>query len=130
MKKLLAILLCVTSFILTAQNNSSYWQQHVDYTMDVNMDVDNYKYAGTQKLIYTNNSPEMLTKVFYHLYLNAFQPDSEMDARLQAIVDPDYRMVTNLGTYSNPKFKSRISTLKSNEIGYLVVESLQQNKKE
>jgi len=130
MKKALVILLCATSVILTAQNNSSYWQQHVDYTMDVNVDVKNYQYTGTQKLVYTNNSPDVLNKVFFHLYLNAFQPESEMDARLQAIVDPDYRMVNNLGTYTNPKFKSRISTLKPNEIGYLKVESLQQNKKD
>jgi len=130
MKKALVILLCATSVILTAQNNSSYWQQHVDYTMDVNVDVKNYQYTGTQKLVYTNNSPDVLNKVFFHLYLNAFQPESEMDARLQAIVDPDYRMVNNQGTYTNPKFKSRISTLKPNEIGYLKVESLQQNKKD
>jgi hypothetical protein len=130
MKKLLVIILCATTVILTAQNNSSYWQQHVDYIMEVDVDVENYQYTGTQKLVYTNNSPDVLTEVFFHLYLNAFQPGSEMDARLQAIVDPDYRMVTNLGAYSNPKFKSRISTLKPNEMGYLKVKSLQQNKKD
>ena len=129
MKKVLVILLCVSSIILSAQNNSTYWQQQVDYKMDVNVDVENYQYTGTQKLVYTNNSPDVLNKVFFHLYLNAFQPGSEMDARLQSIVDPDYRMVTNLGTYSNPKFKSRISTLRPNEMGFLNVESLNRIKK-
>ncbi|NBR74269.1 MAG: hypothetical protein EBT72_08110, partial [Flavobacteriia bacterium] len=56
---------------LPAQN---YWQQKVDYVMDLEMDVDTYQYHGSQELTYTNNSPETLHKVFYHLYYNAFQP--------------------------------------------------------
>ena len=70
-----------------------YWQQHVDYKMNVNMDVKKYQYKGTQELIYTNNSPDTLKKVFFHLYPNAFQPGSAMDMRLQTITDPDKRMV-------------------------------------
>jgi hypothetical protein len=55
--------------------------------MDVVMDVKNYQYKGTQELVYTNNSPDTLRKVYYHLFNNAFQP-SEMDARLHTIKDP------------------------------------------
>ncbi len=84
---------------------TTYWQQHVDYTMDIDMDVHNYQYKGTQKLVYTNNSPDALYKVFYHLYFNAFQPGSEMDARLLTIVDPDRRMVINTGTKNTPFIK-------------------------
>ncbi|MDV7186635.1 M1 family metallopeptidase [Lutibacter sp. TH_r2] len=126
MKRILLLLL-VTSTFITAQNNTSYWQQHVDYTMDVDIDVENYQYKGTQKLVYTNNSPDDLKKVFYHLYFNAFQPGSEMDLRLQNIVDPDGRMVTNIGAKENPVYESRIAKLKPNEIGYLKVNSLKQN---
>ena len=104
--------------LLSAQNNT-YWQQHVDYTMDVAMDVETFQYTGTQKLIYTNNSPDELNRVYYHLFFNAFQPGSEMDARLQSIKDPDGRMMEN--------GKSRISPLSENEIGYLHVESLTQD---
>ena len=117
----------------TFQNNlistPNYWQQHVDYSMKIHVDVDNYTYKGTQKLVYTNNSPDELKKVFYHLYFNAFQPGSEMDIRLQNVPDPDRRMVTNLGTKENPKYESRISKLQPNEIGYIHVSSLKQNGK-
>ena len=41
-----------------AQGNQSYWQQHVDYSMEVFMDVNTYKYSGNQTLVYTNNSPD------------------------------------------------------------------------
>ncbi|MBC73075.1 MAG: peptidase M1 [Muricauda sp.] len=105
------------AFFLSAQ--SSDWQQHVDYTMDVQMDVKTYQYTGTQKLIYTNNSPDELSRVFYHLYYNAFQPGSEMDIRLQNIKDPDKRMMVD--------GKSRIASLSESEMGYLHAESLTQD---
>ncbi|KQC30707.1 M1 family metallopeptidase [Flagellimonas eckloniae] len=105
--------------LLSAQNNTSYWQQHVDYMMDVTMDVKTYQYSGTQKLTYTNNSPDVLNRVYYHLYFNAFQPGSEMDVRLQQVKDPDGRML-NEG-------KSRIAALSESEMGHLHVQSLTQD---
>lgn len=112
---------------ITAQN--AYWQQHVDYKMEIDMDVKSYQYQGKQQLVYTNNSPDDLHKVYYHLYFNAFQPGSEMDIRLQNMPDPDGRMVNNLGTKENPKYESRISKLKPNEIGFIKVNSLTQDGK-
>ncbi|GAB4509243.1 MAG: M1 family metallopeptidase [Allomuricauda sp.] len=107
-----------SSLFLSAQN-TGYWQQHVDYTMDVNMDVETYQYTGNQKLVYTNNSPDQLDRVFYHLYYNAFQPGSEMDIRLQNIKDPDKRMMED--------GKSRIASLSESEMGYLHATSLTQD---
>ncbi|MFK5889181.1 MAG: M1 family metallopeptidase [Flavobacteriaceae bacterium] len=109
--------------------NGTYWQQHVNYTMDIDMNVDNYQYDGTQTLVYTNNSPDTLNKVFYHLYPNAFQPGSEMDIRVQNIVDPDRRMVNNLGSKEKPVYESRIAKLKPDEIGFIKVSSLKQDGK-
>nr|WP_288933853.1 M1 family metallopeptidase [uncultured Allomuricauda sp.] len=106
------------TLFLSAQNSSS-WQQHVDYTMDVQMDVKTYQYTGTQKLVYSNNSPDDLNRVFYHLFYNAFQPGSEMDIRLQNIKDPDKRMVEN--------GESRIASLSESEMGYLHAKSLTQD---
>lgn len=129
------LVLCVSLFLIItfnkgqAQPHPGYWQQHVDYTMDVDVDVKTFKYTGTQKLVYTNNSPDVLHKVYYHLYLNAFQPDSEMDARLKSIADPDGRMVNNLGTKAEPNYESRISKLGPDEIGYIHVNSLLQDGK-
>ena len=99
----------------TIINDNSYWQQHVDYTMDIDMNVNNHQYKGKQKLVYTNNSPEVLDKVFYHLYFNAFQPGSQMDVRSLNIKDP------------SAKIGDRISKLQPNEIGYIKVNTLKQN---
>ena len=129
MKNVVFLLQFLGVISIYSQNNTTYWQQHVNYKMNVDVNVNNYQYKGTQQLTYTNNSPDSLTQVFYHLYFNAFQPGSEMDVRLQNIPDPDGRMVTNIGTIDNPRFESRISKLQANEIGYLNIKSLLQNNK-
>ena len=98
-------------------SSNEYWQQHVNYSMDIDMDVKNFQYKGQQKLVYTNNSPDVLNSVYYHLYFNAFQPGSEMDVRSRSIKDPDRRVM------------DRISKLLPNEIGYIKVNSLRQNGK-
>jgi hypothetical protein len=105
-----------TALLSFAQNDR--WQQRVKYEMNIDFDVTNHRYRGTQKLTYSNNSPDTLTKVFYHLYLNAFQPGSQMDVRARLISDPD------------PRVKDRISKLSPDEIGYEKIKSLKQNGKD
>ncbi|WP_406844956.1 M1 family metallopeptidase [Flavobacterium soyae] len=124
------ILLSFLSFGLNAAfaQSAPYWQQHADYKMEVSMDVKNYQYKGKQELVYTNNSPDTLRKVFYHLFPNAFQPGSEMDARLHFIKDPDGRMVNKVKTADGKEVKqSRIESLKPNEIGYLKISDFKQD---
>ena len=120
MKKIFLLAVISMSFGSLLAQSSTYWQQQVDYKMDVVMNVKNYQYKGKQELVYTNNSPDTLRRVFYHLYNNAFQPGSEMDARLQNIKDPDARMV-------NKAKESRIKTLKPDEIGYLKISNFKQD---
>ena len=114
---------------LFAQNNPNpgYWQQHADYKMEVTMDVKTYQYKGKQTLVYTNNSPDTLRRVYYHLFNNAFQPGSAMDARLKTIKDPDGRMVTKVKVGDKEVKESRISALKPNEIGYLKINNFKQD---
>ena len=100
-----------------SDSKDCYWQQHIDYAMEIDMDVNNYQYKGKQKLVYTNNSPDVLNRIYYHLFFNAFQPGSEMDVRSRTIEDPD------------PRVDDRISKLQPNEIGYIKVNWLKQNGK-
>ena len=126
MTRITSFLALLIALSISAQK-ANYWQQQVDYTMNIDMDVENYQYDGDQKLVYTNNSPDTLHVVFYHLQFNAFQPGSDMDIRLQNIADPDRRMVKNVGSKEAPIYESRIATLKPNEIGFLKVNSLKQD---
>jgi len=99
------------------------WQQKVKYEMDIDMNVQTNQLTGRQKLEYWNNSPDTLTKVFYHLYFNAFQPGSMMDTRsrrqgtIQAGRDADW----------DPRVRDRILNLKPGEIGYQKISSLKMN---
>ncbi|GAB5400772.1 MAG: M1 family metallopeptidase [Aureisphaera sp.] len=113
LKQSLFALLCVT--FAQAQNSTSYWQQKVDYKMEIDVDVENWQYKGSQQITYTNNSPDVLDRVFYHMYFNAFQPGSEMDVRSRTIGDPDSRV------------GDRISKLSPSEIGYIKPTSLTQD---
>lgn len=126
MKKYLLLLI---PFGIFAQNNPNpgYWQQKVDYKMDVSMDVKTYQYKGKQTLVYTNNSPDTLYRVYYHLFNNAFQPNSCMDARIKSIKDPDGRMVTKVKVGDKEVKESRIAALKPNEIGFLKISNLKQD---
>ena len=128
MKKILLFLLFGLVGPKLVAQKSNYWQQHIDYKMDVTMDVKTYQYHGKQVLIYTNNSPDTLKRVFYHLYNNAFQPGSEMDIRLQNISDPDSRMVNKVKNADGKEIKeSRIAKLQPNEIGYLKISNFKQD---
>ncbi|TDB67848.1 M1 family metallopeptidase [Arundinibacter roseus] len=115
--KNLFILFAFASLSFQGMAQTDRWQQRAAYEMSVDFDVNTHRYTGTQKLVYTNNSPDTLHKVFYHLYLNAFQPGSQMDVRSRTIADPDGRVM------------DRIYKLSPDEIGYEKVKSLKHNGK-
>ena len=99
------------------------WQQKVKYVMDVDMDVLTNRFTGRQKLSYSNNSPVALTKVFYHLYWNAFQPNSSMDVRSRELG----KVLVNTRPDWDGRVTDRIQNLKPEEIGYQKIRSLKMN---
>ena len=109
----LLFLLCFIQFSFT----QNYWQQHVNYKMNIDMDVSDFTFSGEQELVYTNNSPDTINKIYYHMFFNAFKPNSQMDIRSRTIRDPDRRV------------GSRIVSLDEKDFGDLSVVSLKQNGK-
>ncbi len=95
--------------------------------MYIDVDEKTYRYDGNMTLKYTNNSGQPLSKVYFHLYFNAFQPGSMMDHRLSNISDPDKRMIVNTGTEEKPVWVSKIATLTPDRIGYQKIKSLKYN---
>ncbi len=111
---------------LNAQMNA-YYQQHISYDMNIDVDVKKYQYKGSQTIEYTNNSPDVLKKVFFHLYLNAFQPGSMMDQRIQYMGgEADGRMTTQ----EKGEVVSRIQSLSAEDQGYQKIKVLKQNGKD
>ena len=85
------IFYCSVSF-----SKSNYWQQHVDYKMVIDVNVENHTYNGKQKLVFTNNSPETLDRVFYHLYFNAFKPGTDLEQNSRYSTDDSRTMSKNI----------------------------------
>jgi Peptidase family M1 domain len=116
------------SLILQAFSNGvsaqpGYWQQHVKYTMDIEMNVANNRFTGKQQLDYTNHSPDTLKKVFYHLYWNAFQPNSMMDIHSRS----QGKSMVNGAPDWDPRVSDRIQNLTPEETGYQKIISLKMN---
>lgn len=64
--------------------NAAYWQQDVYYQMDMNVDDKEESISGDQNITYWNNSPDTLYEIYFHLYQNAFQPNSIYHALREA----------------------------------------------
>ena len=123
MKKLLFLLVTVLSSPSFSIAQSDRWQQRVKYKMNIDIDVNTNRFTGKQRLEYSNNSPLALSKVFYHLYWNAFQPNSSMDVRSQELG----KVLVNGRPDWDGRVKDRISKLKDDEIGYQKIISLKMN---
>lgn len=122
-RTILFFLTVILSISLTAQPDR--WQQRVKYVMDIDMNVQTNQFTGKQKLEYWNNSPDTLTRVFYHLYFNAFQPGSMMDERSRR----QGAITLGRGPDWDFRVRDRISKLKPDEIGYQKILSLKMNGK-
>lgn len=116
MRILFFLVFLISSFKGSAQSNR--WQQRIEYQIDVTFDVSKHQFTGNQLITYFNNSPDTLDQLFFHLYLNAFQPGSSMDLRSSYLMDPDRRVGT------------RISKLNPEEIGFQKINFLSVNGKE
>lgn len=89
------------------------WQQRLKYTMEIDFDSHHHRFEGQQQLTYYNHSPDTISRIYYHLYFNAFQPGSAMDVWNQNVIDPDIRI-------------SKIGQLQAEEYGFLHVRRLTQ----
>ena len=107
--------------ISVAQPNR--WQQRVKYNMKIDVDTLSNRFTGKQVLEYSNNADDQLDKVYYHLYWNAFQPNSSMDNRSRELG----KQIINGRQDWDSRVKDRILNLKDNEIGYQKIISLKMN---
>ena len=121
--KRINLALTFSLFSLLSFAQPDRWQQRVKYTMNIDMNVLTNQFTGKQKLEYWNNSPDTLTKVFYHLYFNAFQPGSMMDTRSRR----QGTISSGRGQDWDARVKDRILNLKPDEIGYQKILSLKMN---
>ncbi|MBK8310610.1 MAG: hypothetical protein IPL04_06575 [Chitinophagaceae bacterium] len=54
---------------------TQYWQQQVNYTIDVSLNDNDHTLNGFEKIEYINNSPDTLHFIWFHLWPNAYKND-------------------------------------------------------
>lgn len=128
MKLVFSSFLLLFSFSLFAQ--ADRWQQRIKYTMNIDMNVQTNQYTGKESIQYSNNSPDTLHRVFFHLYWNAFQPGSMMDSRSRRQGTVQVPGGGGPRQDWDPRVKDRIANLKLDEIGYEKVKAIRMNGRE
>jgi hypothetical protein len=68
----LAAFICLVSASAVSAEDK-YFQQDVDYIIQINLDTEDKFASGDEIIKYTNNSPDTLTEFYLHLYPNAFR---------------------------------------------------------
>src|SRR5687767_11954575 len=53
-----------------------YWQQEVNFTIDVSLNDKEHTLDGFEKITYINNSPDTLKFIWFHLWPNAYKNDN------------------------------------------------------
>lgn len=83
----LTLLLSLFSFVLFAQNE--YWQQQVNYVIDVSLNPADKTLTASETITYKNNSPVALDFIWFHIYPNAYK--NETTAMFQQIKNDESR---------------------------------------
>jgi hypothetical protein len=71
----------------TGAPGPGYWQQRVDYTINVSLDPSTHRALGHQVVTYHNNSPDSLRYLWFQVDQNLFRADS----RGAFLASPDAR---------------------------------------
>jgi hypothetical protein len=131
MNKILAfIFIAIFAFVSGVSAQADRWQQHINYNIKAALDVNTNIIKGTEEIVYTNNSTDTLRKVYFHLYWNAFQPNSSMDVRSREL--GKNTMTNRRGDVMkdwDARVTDRIQKLTPTEIGYQRVSAITINGK-
>jgi hypothetical protein len=71
----------------------TYFQQDVSYTIHVSLDDRKHELSGDETVVYTNNSKDTLTDLYFHIWPNAYKDLNTQLAR-QFFKHGDNRMIT------------------------------------
>ena len=117
--KLSLFVIALIIFVSGVSAQADRWQQRIDYKINATLDVATNIVKGTEEIVYTNNSTDTLKKVYFHLYWNAFQPNSSMDMRSREL--GKNTMTNRRGDVMkdwDARVTDRIQKLTPAEIGY------------
>jgi len=62
-------------------SNAQYWQQRADFKIAVKLDDQKNTLTGMEELVYTNNSPDALPFIWFHIWPNAYRDEKTAFAK-------------------------------------------------
>ena len=130
LNKIASLLSLFVMSVLFSNAQADRWQQRINYNIKASLDVNTNIIKGTEEIVYDNNSTDTLTKVYFHLYWNAFQPNSVMDIRSREL--GKNTMTNRRGDVVkdwDARVTDRIEKLSPTEIGYQRVSTITINGK-
>ena len=74
MKKNLIVFLGL--FLMSHSWSQNYFQQEVNYTIEVELNDQDHTLSGNESFVYKNNSPDELSFIYIHLWPNAYSDPS------------------------------------------------------
>ena len=79
MKNILTQIIILTCLSFAQEKN--YFQQEVNYEIDVSLDDEKHTLSAYEKIEYKNNSPDELSFIWFHIWPNAYKDDSTAYAK-------------------------------------------------
>ena len=73
--KKLAVSVIFLLVVVTGYSQAGYWQQQVDFSIDVALNDKEKSLDGFSAIEYTNNSPDTLRYIWFHIWPNAYKND-------------------------------------------------------
>lgn len=67
------VICLIFDWSIKVQAQTPYFQQRLEYTIQVTLDDQNHALSAFLKLKYVNNSPDLLDKIGFHLWPNAYK---------------------------------------------------------
>ena len=102
------------------QPGHAYWQQQVDYSIDVRLDEDRQRISGQATITYHNNSPDTLAYLWLQLDQNRFRRDSIAEmTRTFADPAPEAETDDNAARISLDSLR-RLQYMNEAELGYKI----------
>lgn len=99
-------LIVLSHLLFTAiHSQSAYWQQQVNYTIDVSLDDKDHSLTAFEKIEYINHSPDTLKFIWFHIWPNAYKNDKT------AYTDQDLENGSTKFYFSNKEDKGYINRL-------------------
>ncbi|MCE2743359.1 MAG: M1 family metallopeptidase, partial [Fluviicola sp.] len=97
--------LTLITFITFSATSQSYWQQEVNYKIEVKLDDSKHELTAFEEFEYINNSPNQLDFLYIHLWPNAYQNEKT------ALGKQQWNSGETLLKYGDDSLKGNISGL-------------------